>query len=285
MVVIHVKQGGENEFLFETTCKESNDVLIRKMAKVCNMRMCLLRLADAARELGKHGPSKKPEAQGLDQIQEEAGETVDKGKFYVADPSGYRTGNGPGHRAADTLNKVADDAVAVCNKLQVTKKIALSEDLLQEKFDLIRGAVMMAYPMGLPVYDPITQMLEDTENPGEGAASMEYMDPSSCSLWWAGKEFFRDQAVGDRLGRNEKTKIVAKLQKQGSGAPAREPGVSEDERKAMMAHYFKKQEEMKRLAEADSEDYLTSSWANPQGMKDSMRGTGGISYRPGGKLM
>lgn len=65
----------------------------------------------------------------------------------------------------------------------------------------------------------------------------------------------------------------------------REPSVSEDERKAMMAHYFKKQEEMKRLAEADTEDYLNSSWANPQSMKDSMRGTGGISYRPGGKLL
>ncbi len=33
MVVIHVKQGGGNEFLFETTCKESNDVLIRKMVR------------------------------------------------------------------------------------------------------------------------------------------------------------------------------------------------------------------------------------------------------------
>jgi transcription antitermination factor NusA-like protein len=68
---------------------------------------------------------------------------VDKGKFYVADPSGYRTGNGPGHRAADTLNKVADDAVAACSKNQVQRKVALSEELLQEKFDLIRGAVMM----------------------------------------------------------------------------------------------------------------------------------------------
>lgn len=65
----------------------------------------------------------------------------------------------------------------------------------------------------------------------------------------AGKEFRRDQVVGDRVGKNEKTRITCKLQKPGSGPPGREPGVSEDERKAMMAFYFKRQEELKRLAE------------------------------------
>jgi hypothetical protein len=84
----------------------------------------------------------------------------------------------------------------------------------------------------------------------------------------------------------------------------------------MMAHYFKKQgdrndwkrtpepprpslpftpilyptppirsEEMKKLAEADDDSFHNSSWANPQSMKDGMRGTGGVSYRPGGKIL
>lgn len=67
----------------------------------------------------------------------------------------------------------------------------------------------------------------------------------------AGKEFRRDQGqtVGDRVGKNEKTRIMCKLQKPGAGPPGREPGVSEEERKAMMAFYFKRQEELKRLAE------------------------------------
>jgi hypothetical protein len=26
----------------------------------------------------------------------------------------------------------------------------------------------------------------------------DYMDPATATLWWAGKEFFRDQTVGDR---------------------------------------------------------------------------------------
>lgn len=42
---------------------------------------------------------------------------------------------------------------------------------------------------------------------------------------------------------------IVKLQKKGSGAPAREPNVDQDTQKAMMAWYYKKQEEEKvRLA-------------------------------------
>jgi Protein of unknown function (DUF2870). len=78
--------------------------------------------------------------------------------------------------------------------------------------------------------------------------------------------------VSDRLGSNEKTKVIAKLQRQGSGPPGREPIVNEEERQAMMAHYFKRQEELKRLAEADDDDYLNSQWADSKEMKRSLQG-------------
>lgn len=73
--------------------------------------------------------------------------------------------------------------------------------------------------------------------------------PVCLSLGTPGKAFRRDQVVGDRVGHNEKTRVTCKLQKPGSGPPGREPAVSEDERKAMMAYYFKRQEELKKLAE------------------------------------
>ncbi|GLE09701.1 hypothetical protein PINS_up021516 [Pythium insidiosum] len=47
-------------------------------------------------------------------------------------------------------------------------------------------------------------------------------------------------------------------------------------RKAMMAFYFKKQEELKKLADDDAEDYMTSSWADPKALKNSLRGTNNI---------
>ena len=55
----------------------------------------------------------------------------------------------------------------------------------------------------------------------------------------------RSKKLKDFVGRNEKTKIIAKLQKKGQGAPAREPVFSEDEKKEMMAFAYRKQEEFK----------------------------------------
>lgn len=63
---------------------------------------------------------------------------------------------------------------------------------------------------------------------------------------------------------------------QGQGAPAREPAVSEEERKAMMAHYFKRQEEMKRLAESNEDEYLNSSWADSKTLQRNLRGVSSI---------
>jgi len=131
--------------------------------------------------------------------------------------------------------------------------------------------------MGLPVYDVVRGVMEGKEEYMEGnAVAQALLDPDDAQLWWAGKEFFRDQQVKDRVGKNEKTKVVAKLTKKSSGPPAREPAVSESERNAMMAHYFKKQEEMKKLAEADDDTYHTAAWANPGALKSGLRGTGAI---------
>jgi hypothetical protein len=43
-----------------------------------------------------------------------------------------------------------------------------------------------------------------------------------------------------------------------------------------MAYYFKKQEEMKRMAESNEDDYLHSSWADPKQLQRSLRGQGDI---------
>lgn len=137
--------------------------------------------------------------------------------------------------------------------------------------------------MGLPEWDVVREMVEGRADFSGSQVSQDMLDEDSATLWWAGKEFFRDQTVGDRVGRNEKTKIVAKLQAKGSGAPAREPAVTEEERKVMMAHYFKKQEEAKQLAEEDDDDYLHRPWADSRQLKKSLHGTAsGVAFRPGG---
>lgn len=106
--------------------------------------------------------------------------------------------------------------------------------------------------MGLPEYDPVRLVMEGTDGLDGTQAGTELLDENTAGLWMAGKEFRRDQAVGDRVGKNEKTRVTCKLQNPGSGPPGREPAVSEEERKAMMAYYFKRQEELKRLSEVSA---------------------------------
>jgi len=70
--------------------------------------------------------------------------------------------------------------------------------------------------------------------------------------------------------------VVAKLQKKGSGAPQREPVVSEDEQKAMIAFYHKKQQEAEVMALEDEDAYLNSQWANPKALKKAFTGIGDV---------
>lgn len=174
-----------------------------------------------------------------------------------------------------------EDALAPAN---VTKGAACSVDSLRDLTSSLRDAVAAAVPAGLPADDPVSVMLSpDAESQQWLRAQLggAFMDGAQAELWWAGKEFVRGQTVGNRVGRNEKTKVVAKLQRGGQGAPMREAGVSEEERRAMMAWYFKKQEEEKALAEDRDDRYLTSGWADPRALKTSLNGTGSISWKPG----
>jgi hypothetical protein len=280
MVFIHVKRGENNEFLYETTVNQSNDELIRDLCYISNMRLRLSSLADALPSLAKFGVAKAPDNQGIDRYQENFSKQ-EKSEYYEEDPLGLRTGEGVCEQLKETIEKVAQDAkLYVTNsKTQMELKIPIKKEILEEKLQNMKGAVMMAFPMGLPSYDPIKILLETKnleEALAESSSVLEVLPEETSELWWAGKQFYRDQQVKELVGTNEKTKIIVKLQKKGNGAPSREPGVSENERKAMMAYYFKKQEELKKITEDDTEEYMNSSWADPRALKNSLRGTNTI---------
>ncbi|KAF4316329.1 hypothetical protein BBO99_00006841 [Phytophthora kernoviae] len=274
MVVFHVKRGDRSEFLFQANITTNNDDLIRTLCRIQNLRLRLAALADALDGLGRYGMAKPPQEQGLDAYQEGT-DSKQRGEFYEADPTGHRTGEGVSPQLRDVLSRVSTDAKTLLDsKLQVARRVYLEESELLEKLQNVRGAVAMAFPMGLPDFDPVKLMLDADsaeEALADSSAVLEVLPEDSAELWWAGKQFFRDQHVHDLAGKNEKSTLIVKLQKKGGGAPSREPGVSEDERKAMMAFYFKKQQEMQQAADDDAEDYMTSTWADPKALKNSLR--------------
>lgn len=285
MVVFHVKSGDSDAFLYEASCETNNGKLIRDLVEIWNLRIRLRQLCGSIRELGEYGPMKQPEKVGIDHIKESyEGERIDKNQYYNADPSGLRSGNRPGPESVSTLEQVALDAESVLDMSLVTRKVAITQAILQEKLDNIRGAVTIAYPMGLPKWDTIQLTIEGIDGLQGTAAGQEILDPNTAELWVASRFFDRNESISDRLGKNDKTKVIAKLQRNGGGAPGREAGVSEEEKKAMMAYYFKKQEEMKQLAENNEDNYLNSSWADPKQLQRSLRGQTGAIKAPGVKF-
>merc|ERR1740129_873156 len=102
---------------------------------------------------------------------------------------------------------------------------------------------MIAYPAfhKLPRYDPVRMELEDNEELDGRSELQDVLDPTDAVMWFAGKEMQPGKIVSDYLGKNEKTKVVIKLQNRASGAPVREPRVDENTHKAMLSYYYKKQ--------------------------------------------
>lgn len=120
MVVIQIKNGDVDGFLYETTCATPNDDLVRDIAQVWNLRIRLRQLCGALLDLAEYGPMKHPSKAGIDEIQEKYNdERVEKGEFYKCDPSGNRTGNGVGPHLRETFERVIRDVESVLDKVSL----------------------------------------------------------------------------------------------------------------------------------------------------------------------
>lgn len=287
MVILDVKRSEKkNEFLFESTVKANIGDLLRELCEVHNLRLKVLRLALTCKELAKHGPIRPEETRGIsDDLSKVTELDVNAyGKPTNPDQHGYRTGCPPPPEVGDVLSRTAEEAEAAVSHLLVERKRSLDRQTCQTHIDNMRGAVMIAYPAyhRLPVYDPTRMELEDKEELDGHSELQQVLDHIQTNLWWAGKELRSDQTLEQYIGRNEKTKIVAKLVPKSAGAPVREPRLDEGTHKAMLAHYYKKQEETKKLNDDEDDSYLDSQWANPKSLKSQLVGGGRpINWRPG----
>ncbi|KAJ8948776.1 hypothetical protein NQ318_022907 [Aromia moschata] len=68
---------------------------------------------------------------------------------------------------------------------------------------------------------------------------------------------------------------------EGGGPPAREPIMSEEQRKQLMLHAYRRQEELKKLDADDDDAYLNSEWADSGNLKKTFHGLQNISWRVG----
>ena len=57
--------------------------------------------------------------------------------------TGKRNGNGAGPQLCDTLDRVCRDAEALVGREQAQRRVAVTQEALDEKMDNLRGAVTM----------------------------------------------------------------------------------------------------------------------------------------------
>ena len=105
----------------------------------------------------------------------------------------------------NVFNDVCRDAEAYISKDRALARKALTKEGMMEKLTTMKGAVTMAFPMGLPKHDPVYSALEGEEGLDGTQAQQGLLDPATAQLWCAGKEFVREELVRDRVGKNEKT--------------------------------------------------------------------------------
>jgi len=134
---------------------------------------------------------------------------------------------------------------------------------------------MIAYPAyhNLYTWDHAYLLLEDQVNPIELYPDVEWHEAKETVIWSCRKEWIKGKLLKDYVP-NEKTKIVVKLQKEGSGQPVAEPQIDKETHQKMLAYYYKKQEETKVLEKDDDDAYVNSEWANPNNLKNSLQNAG-----------
>lgn len=281
MVKIKVKAGPKDEFIYETSTTESVDTITTDLATLHNLRQRVARLAMGVQELIKYGPMRPENERGLTESQLSAA-AGQRAPAVAEDPTGIRVGQPVDAKVAITLTKTVEELLATVSPDLAARRKPLSIKNITEGISTVRGAVMMAYPMGLPDWDTVKHAVEDTENLAGQEASKYVLDVKTAVAWFSGKQMMRDDTLDKYLkSKNEKVTILVKLTKKGAGAPQREAAVDPETQKKMMAYWHKKQEVEKKLEEDDEDAYLNSEWANTSSFKKNTMGLGDIKWKPG----
>ena len=295
MVLLHFKIGEKNQFIIDLPSSTQITDVIKQGITVNNLRCKIDSLCMCIEELLKHGPLKTEETRGLKETEHLEEENLEEkyrskktpmppkvGTKFNEDKTNQRTGWILEDDITSKAMQAVTDAKEYISYLRAEKRKITSVEELNNHIQLMYGAVMICYPAyhGLGDWEPCKVIFEDkTDILRKDEPNQDYFQFESTCIWYAGKELERPKLLSDYIGKNEKTKIIVKFTKKGSGAPVREPLIDKETHSKMLSYYYKKQEEQKKL-EGESEDsYLDSQWADPKGMQKQLYMKGDISWK------
>ncbi|KAI9342894.1 hypothetical protein BDR26DRAFT_858946 [Obelidium mucronatum] len=295
-MILNVKRNTDTLFFTETPVSTPVDQVIADIVEIYSTKQRLTRLIDAANDLSLYGLLRPENEQGysIEELEElnakddaaksgKVGQVFNREGFsyiYNPDPTGRRNGESPLLNYQEVIQTTLENARRLVAKEYWMGNNQLKMEQMTEAINTIGGALTMAYPMGMPEWEPAQEIIKNNEDLTGSAASKEVILLEDASLWWAGKEITRGKLLSDFVGKNDKTKVIVKLQKKSQGAPVRESPMDEQAQKEMMAFYYKKQEEHKKLIENNDDDYINASWANSKSLKSAFNGVSNVSWRP-----
>ncbi|GFU02603.1 cilia- and flagella-associated protein 298, partial [Nephila pilipes] len=271
MVKLHVKIGDQSLFWFETLTSVNIGELLKSLMEIHNGKLKIRRLCYEIEEMSKYGVSFPPNMQGLTQeqisdlkLKDDWVENNLTQSDYVInqDPMGKRNGFAPLEKYARVLTKTTAEAKARISQKMIEAGVCLTLDTIQETLEILQGAISICYPMDLPSYEIIKLELENKEDLSGTQASKEVLEMGKTELWWACKKLDESKLLCDYVGKNEKSKVIVKLQKKGHGAPVKEPSLTEQQKKDLLLAEHRRREEFKRLEIDDDDSHLDSQWAD-----------------------
>lgn len=264
MVVLNVKRlpreehsKDYDEFLYSTPNTSNVGEVVDILTKIQNFRLRMKWMVQAAKELAKDLP---------DDTRHILNGPADEGARYLA-------------LERCTVGKMPctiEECQTICGNL--------------------KGAAMIVFPeycAGADVLKRLADVLDDDSTDekkkaivhrilsiiDEGAMTEDVL-VGPVAIWWTGKPLNKAGDFIQYTGKNDKTKLVVKLTKEGAAAPPREPALDAKAQSEMMAYYYKKQEEAKKLVEDEDISYGNSEWADPTGLKKQFLGMDQVKFKP-----
>ena len=294
MVLLHFKIAEKNQFIYELPAATDITEVIKQGVTVNNLRCKTDSLIMAIEELMKHGPLKTEETRGLKET-ENIDENLEEqyrvkktpmpervGTKYNEDKTNQRTGWILEDDITKKIMEAVNEAKEYISPKRAEQRKTTTIEELNKHIQLMCGGVMIGYPAyhGLGEWEPCRVIFEDKSDIlKKDEPNQDYFQFDTTCLWYAGKELERGKKLCDYIGKNEKTKIIVKFSKKGTGAPVREPLIDKETHSKMLSYYYKKQEEQKKLENESEDSYLDSEWADPKGMQKQLYTGGDISWK------
>lgn len=264
MVILNIKKSEKDSFLYKCALTDEINDVATAVIRIHNLRVQLRYCFLMASDLSKNNLSDKPDIQ----IKFDSWSNRVAGLLSAIEPV-----------LPPPFTELFEELVGLLT-IAFTADVALAGTGSPEE---VGKAMAAADAAECSEDDRIRQktvlMLLSARDVFSTPEAKECFDEETGVLWFCGKALPRERRLTDSLGKNENMKVVIKIGAHGAGSPPRESAVTDETQKAMMAYYFKKQEELKRISADEDIDYGSQAWANPRGLKDHFQGLGDIRTR------